>query len=686
MKKVFTLLLILALTGISGEIFAQAKKYVIFEHFTQASCAPCAAQNPVLQAVLDANAGRTHHIAYHTSWPGYDPMNLYNASEVAARVSYYGVNAVPDVLMGGNLYHGGPSGVTQSMVDNAASDAAPIRVIVRETSNGTVRTVKVKVFTLTAVPAATYKIRVAVSEKWVHYATPPGSNGEKDFPDVFRKMLPNTNGDAYTPAAIGDSVSFTYTYNLDMATWDTTQIYCTAMIQNETTKEIINSGSSIDPKWELVGLSPSFAKGEGGAQTVFNYNLINLGETEENFRIKLKGDAPNDWTVMFLINGANYFDSVDMVIPAKTTIPMVVSIVPGDGAALGNFSISMKSLDNTEFAPQALSFNLIKGIYELILNNDGSWGDGSATTTATYQQNFIDGLDYAGSTTYAITNVAAFKKGIQYNCLGDVLIYFYNVGWSFPAFTDETVAIFTSELNAGKRMFIDGQDIGWDVWTDAASGGHGSPAQQDFYTNFLCAHFNNDGVTGDNQLIAEPTDSVFGDIATSALVNTYGGTYFFPDEINSVGIGKNIFYYNTTHTKIAGIRATNNTWKTVYIAPSLEQVGDVNVRKELIKTSHVWFGGEFLGTPTTPGIDKIRLGQNYPNPAGNETTIMLNGIDRPMSLEITDMTGRTIKSIPVHAGMTEIVVNTSSMANGLYLYKLVAGNRVLETKRMQVVR
>ena len=216
--------MVAVLTCVTTGLFAQAKHYVIFEHFTQASCAPCAAQNPAMQATLNANIGRVHQISYHTSWPGVDPMNAYNATQVADRVTYYGVTGVPDVIGLGNQYEGSPTGVTQALVDNFASDPAPIRVIVKETSNGVTRTVKVKVFTLDTIPTANYKIRLAVCENWVHYATAPGSNGEKDFSDVFRKMLPSTAGDAFVPAAIGDSVTLTYTYNLDLTKWDTTQI------------------------------------------------------------------------------------------------------------------------------------------------------------------------------------------------------------------------------------------------------------------------------------------------------------------------------------------------------------------------------------------------------------------------------------------------------------------------------
>ncbi|HQU76483.1 MAG TPA: hypothetical protein PK742_07545 [Chitinophagales bacterium] len=71
MKKVYALGMAAILVMASVTTFGQAKKYPLFEHFTQASCGPCAAQNPYFQAVYEENVTNVHHVAYHTSWPGY---------------------------------------------------------------------------------------------------------------------------------------------------------------------------------------------------------------------------------------------------------------------------------------------------------------------------------------------------------------------------------------------------------------------------------------------------------------------------------------------------------------------------------------------------------------------------------------------------------------------------------------
>jgi hypothetical protein len=690
-KKLHFLFLVMFITGSSFNAFPQARKYVMIEHFTQASCTPCAEQNPVLEALLNVNRGSIHHIAYHTSWPGVDPMNAYNPTQVADRVTYYGVTGVPDCFMLGNQFHGGPASFSQNMINDAASDPDSLRVLVNETSNGVTRTVHIKVITLNTIPTANYKIRVAVCEKVINYATPPGSNGEKSFPDVFREMIPSSSGDVYTPASVGDTAFFTYTYTLDLTHWDTTKIYSIAFIQNETSKEIINSGSSFDPGWELAPLQNAFVAGLPGDVKTFDFSLINFKSTGDNFMIKVLSDQPSDWSTSFVINGVTYTDSVNLPISAKSSLLMHVNMMLGDKPGLGNYTISMRSVSDTSYDPQRLNTYIISQIHELIVNNDGMWGDGLNTfSPSDFQQIYVNALAYAGNTDYqAITRIGPLEKGYTNNALTTVWNYYFNISWTFPALTDKSVACFTSELNAGKNLFISGQDVGWDVFNSESNGGHATPNTQSFYNNYMDANWMNDGSSSDNQLIANPTDSVFGAVGTSALIPVYGSSYFFPDEIqlhNATGVsGYETFFYNASHSVIAGVRSTNGTWKVVYLSPAPEMIGDTIVSRDIIKLSHDWFGSSTVGIKpnTEPNRDYMSL--NFPNPASNSTTIYLHNIDKNMVLEIVDLTGRLLIQTEITSGSTAITLDVGSLSNGLYLYRLVSDGSVLQTRMMQVM-
>jgi len=57
-----------------------------------------------------------------------------------------------------------------------------------------------------------------------------------------------------------------------------------------------------------------------------------------------------------------------------------------------------------------------------------------------------------------------------------------------------------------------------------------------------------------------------------------------------------------------------------------------------------------------------------------------------MSLEIIDPLGRVVQTETVFEGSPFIMAPVSSLNPGIYFYRLVSDGRVLETKRMVVVR
>ena len=75
--------------ALSTNLSAQSQRLVLTEEFTQASCGPCASQNPSFNALLHANEDKIMSIKYQTSFPGVDPMNVDNSGEVQNRVNLY---------------------------------------------------------------------------------------------------------------------------------------------------------------------------------------------------------------------------------------------------------------------------------------------------------------------------------------------------------------------------------------------------------------------------------------------------------------------------------------------------------------------------------------------------------------------------------------------------------------------
>lgn len=251
MKKILLASAVLATACATS--YGQAQRRVLFEGFSQASCGPCAAQNPAFNALVHSpgNEEKTVTIKYQTSWPGTDPMNAQNPTQVATRVTYYGVQGVPDMYMDGNVQAGiSPASVTQTMINNEYAVTSPIEVHVTHAWNTTANVdveVKIKNVSATTFGTADHRLHVALIEKEIHFTTPPGTNGETNFYGVMRKMHPNADGATFTAIPAGDSLVINYTIPVPSYIYGLDQLAVVAFVQNNSNKHVDNAEVS-DPK------------------------------------------------------------------------------------------------------------------------------------------------------------------------------------------------------------------------------------------------------------------------------------------------------------------------------------------------------------------------------------------------------------------------------------------------------
>ena len=235
--------------------FAQSQRLVLFEEFTQASCPPCATTNPGLNAMLNAHPEQVVSIKYQTSWPGTDPMNAQNPTQVATRVTYYSVTGVPDgELDGGIGFSGQPAGMSYGDVSSRYAVTSPFTIDVdfhlsaaKDTiyCHGMIRCTQAVTGALVA--------HTVVIDRNVYYTTAPGSNGEKEFEGVMRQMLPSASGFTLPNSwAVGDSLELDYSWKLPSYLIQTVngqpdstninQLACVIFVQNNTTKDVLQAG------------------------------------------------------------------------------------------------------------------------------------------------------------------------------------------------------------------------------------------------------------------------------------------------------------------------------------------------------------------------------------------------------------------------------------------------------------
>ncbi len=242
-KKIYFLALFLSMFYLAS---GQSQRLVLLEHFTQASCGPCATYNPSIHTLLTNNPDKITSIMYHTSWPGIDPMYNHNTVENGARTSYYSVNSVPNSVLDGNIYNGHPNGWNINTVNTRYAVASPFDLYIHHdvnTSEGTI-TVQMLIVATEDVDAG-MKAQLAVIEKHIHFNSPPGSNGEVDFYNVMKKLLPNQGGVTLPAFESGDYMILQHVWEYQNV-YDTDELAAVGFVQNNANKEVLQSANSSD--------------------------------------------------------------------------------------------------------------------------------------------------------------------------------------------------------------------------------------------------------------------------------------------------------------------------------------------------------------------------------------------------------------------------------------------------------
>ncbi|MCI0473659.1 MAG: hypothetical protein L0Y76_08770, partial [Ignavibacteria bacterium] len=221
--------------------FPGTKRKVLIEAFTQWNCAPCASNNPYLDAFIVAKWDTVCAIKYHGWWPGAnnDPMFLANVSQNRNRIQYYGVSGVPDGNFDGTFLHVFPYSPETQLSNpyySRLSKGTPLSLTVTDTriAGDTIKA-SITLNILSPLMAGNYRLRINAIERTRIYIG--GSNGETVFKDIFRKMYPDSNGISI-PTAAG---IYNYEYKYKRETeWIDSLIYTVVFVQNDVNKEVMN--------------------------------------------------------------------------------------------------------------------------------------------------------------------------------------------------------------------------------------------------------------------------------------------------------------------------------------------------------------------------------------------------------------------------------------------------------------
>ena len=130
----------------------------------------------------------------------------------------------------------------------------------------------------------------------------------------------------------------------------------------------------------------------------------------------------------------------------------------------------------------------------------------------------------------------------------------------------------------------------------------------------------------------------------------------------------------------------------VEMVPILVQaINELNAKIEVLEGGD---GGVKKAKSQATNIDEmaenitlLSLGQNKPNPFGTSTTIEISIPEDVQTafIYVYDLTGKKLQQIDIAArGKQAVTLNAATLADGMYLYSLIADGKVVETRRMIV--
>ena len=243
----------------------------MLEVFTSSTCGPCVQGNINLANVLSNYPDLYTLIKYQMSWPGNgDP---YFTDEGYDRRVFYGVNSVPRLEIDGG-YDSNPNGFTSQEFDDYAAIPSFTTLTANYSIGGQTVDVNISIDPLENMSSNNLSLHTGIFEYLTYNNA--SSNGEIEFANVMKKMLPNASGYVINPlqAGVQQTYDFSYTFQgnytlpadanspvnhmLEHTVEDFNNLGVAVWIQDDVTKEILQSTTAslvLDVNEDLTSLN-----------------------------------------------------------------------------------------------------------------------------------------------------------------------------------------------------------------------------------------------------------------------------------------------------------------------------------------------------------------------------------------------------------------------------------------------
>lgn len=650
-----------AFTSVDAQLVA---KKPIFEEGTNASCDPCASQNPDFDLDMENNHGDVVVLKYQWYFPGVDPMHSDNPTEATNRVAYYGINGVPTVAINGaippdntgNAYDGAPALVDQTMIDGYLDDSTNVQITLTHTLNLALDSVMITCDITnvgTTDIAAGKMLRVALIEEQINYATAPGTNGETEFNHVMRKMYPDDNGTSMGAITAGSTLSFSFAEALPTYIRDVREVAVVAFVQDDANKEIMQAEVTVPSLPAGAVIADASATSSSTAPTSScDYNFTPaIDITNEGTQ------ALDSVVVSYSINGGT---PVEMTYPnaiaagATATATFPAATLTGGGTVTVSYTLGDLYAGGNVVPDIAAGNNVIADDTYALFS--------AAATGSTVQEGFQGGLTLGSS---------------------DVPGVIVNNPNSYPIFFMDGTATAFSSANLGGFGNSDGCYV-WDFWPQSFQSGEASimfdkldlssTTNPELKFNYAFAQWDgsNDqaqvnistdcGVTWTNVW-----DKSGADLATAPDFAD-NSSRFVPAATEWDSATVDLSAYATSTEVIIEFKGISNWGNPFYL-------DDVNVDAAAVSTN----------VEVAQATTEVRI---MPNPVSDVMNLEISVSENTeASVEIYNAIGQRVKTVTntTLVGTNVFTVNTSDLAAGVYNVNIIT-EQGMTTKRFSVQR
>jgi hypothetical protein len=221
-----------------------AAKVVLLEDFANVSCVPCVISNQIIESLLNnAYANKIVVVKFPTNFPSpNDPFYLANSSICDARMSYYNIIFAPTLMVDGTFRPSATDSVkVKEKIDERLMVTAPFSIDVEKSfqDSSLIVNINVNAVNLSGINLNDLVLNTIITENDIEFDEAPGSNGEKVFYNVLRKIIPTDNGLSFT--ALSDT---TLEWQTDLlSNWNPDNLHVVTFIQNVQTKEVLQAGA-----------------------------------------------------------------------------------------------------------------------------------------------------------------------------------------------------------------------------------------------------------------------------------------------------------------------------------------------------------------------------------------------------------------------------------------------------------